>query len=163
MRSAILSCSNGFLSMDQSSTTIKCIDALFIGNITGLELVISDSLILIGSGRLNNIVADRLITISRNAPLFINRVYGRKCYLSGSRFPIIVNEIICSNTYLYKCLVNILQTNNVVIGENVTVKNISVKQEIVFNDPYVWFENMNLKPSTRVVFNYDESIYGDSE
>lgn len=155
MRDFILTCSDAYVSLEQSSLITKCSEALIIGKVSSLRLIVSDSLIIVGHGKLNAVLTDRLIAVSKDAPLILNDVYCKTCFIFGSKYPVLINRLRCLNTHLRKCLVEELATNKAFIGEEVIVKNLSVEQELILNDPYAWFKDLNVKQNTKLIFNYN--------
>lgn len=143
----------GFLTGRISVNNINCSNLVLIGIFNVKGIVVSNDIVVIGSGFINFLTCISGLIVSYSKPIVINKLYCRKLYVIGSRHPVVVKYSRVGEAYLINSFFDELESIKLYINRRVCISKLNKCSEVVFKNPYCWIEELNCKP-VKTIFQY---------
>lgn len=136
------------------SNNIDIKNLTIIGYVHVKNLLLTHDLLIIGGGRIRELIGNNIIINSNEAPFFIDKLKAKQAYLLGGRHPIIVHDAFIFHSYLKHTLVSTMKSKKIIFSERSRIKILTDCNELYFIDPHTFIEELRCSPN-RYVFKYE--------
>ncbi len=134
------------------TTRIKARRLVVIGD-THIQLAATvGKILLVGGGRVANIVSREAILVSRTG-LTIDNLASVEAICVGIERPVFIKSLWTSKAYLKKTLIGILKAKELHIHENTNIRELLDCITLRLLDPHHWIEELRCTPQ-KVIFIY---------
>lgn len=134
------------------TTRIKARKLVVIG-VTHIQLAATvGKILLVGGGKVANIISRKAILVSRTG-ITVDNLASIETICVGIERPVFIKSLWTSKAYLKKTLIGILKAKEVYIHENTSIKELIDCTALNLLDPHHWIEELRCTP-LKTVFNY---------
>lgn len=132
---------------------LRCKNLVVVGYLKVRGLALADEIVVIGGSSIEVLTCDRAIFLTRAMPIVVDQMFSRELYSSGVRYPVIIHKLKAVNAALINTLVNEVEVKKLIMNKKTGIRELVRCDELVFNDPHCWIENIYRKPR-KIRYNY---------